>query len=41
MSEDKAYPYEKAKKELDYAPRTFEEGIALEAKRLREIGMVR
>ena len=41
LSEDKAYPYEKAKKELDYAPRTFEEGIALEAKRLREIGMVR
>ena len=41
LNEDKAYPYEKAKKELDYAPRSFEEGIALEVKRLREIGMVR
>ena len=41
LNEDKAYPYEKAKKELDYAPRSFEEGIALEVKRLREIGIVR
>jgi nucleoside-diphosphate-sugar epimerase len=40
LSEDKAYPYEKAKEELGYAPRTFEEGIALEVGRLREIGMV-
>jgi uncharacterized protein YbjT (DUF2867 family) len=40
LSEDKAYPYEKAKEELGYAPRTFEEGIALEVGRLREIEMV-
>jgi nucleoside-diphosphate-sugar epimerase len=40
LSEDKAYPYEKAKKELGYVPRTFEEGVALEVERLREIGMV-
>ena len=40
LSEDKAYPYDKAKEELGYAPRTFEEGIALEVGRLREIGMV-
>ena len=41
LREDKAYPYEKAREELDYAPRAFEEGIALEVSRLREIGMVR
>jgi nucleoside-diphosphate-sugar epimerase len=40
LSEDKAYSYEKAKEELDYAPRTFEEGIALEVERLRKIGMI-
>ncbi len=40
LSEDKAYPYEKAKKELGYFPRTFEEGVTLEVERLREIGMV-
>ncbi|MDQ3856382.1 MAG: NAD(P)H-binding protein, partial [Chloroflexota bacterium] len=41
LREDKAYPYEKAREELGYAPRAFEEGIALEVSRLREIGMVR
>ena len=41
LREDKAYSYEKAREELNYAPRAFEEGIALEVSRLREIGMVR
>jgi nucleoside-diphosphate-sugar epimerase len=41
LREDKAYPYDKAKKELGYAPRHFREGIALEVARLRELGMVR
>ncbi len=41
LGEDKAYPYDKAKRELDYAPRPFREGIALEVARLRELGMVR
>ena len=40
LREDKAYPYEKASAELGYDPRSFEEGIALEAERLREIGLV-
>lgn len=41
LREDKAYPYEKARRELGYAPRRFEEGIALEVERLRELGMLR
>ena len=41
LREDKAYPYEKAREELGYAPRAFKEGITLEVGRLREIGMVR
>jgi uncharacterized protein YbjT (DUF2867 family) len=41
LGEDKAYPYDKAKRELDYAPRPFREGIALEVARLRELGMLR
>ena len=41
LREDKAYPYEKARRELGYAPRPFREGIALEVARLRELGMVR
>jgi nucleoside-diphosphate-sugar epimerase len=41
LREDKTYPYDKARKELGYEPRTFEEGIAAEAERLREIGLVR
>ena len=40
LREDKAYPYDKARKELGYAPRAFKEGIALEVERLREIGLV-
>jgi uncharacterized protein YbjT (DUF2867 family) len=40
LREDKAYPYDKAKRELGYAPRPFREGIALEVARLRELGMV-
>ncbi len=41
LREDKAYPYEKARRELGYAPRAFPEGIALEVARLRETGLVR
>ncbi|WP_047864305.1 NAD-dependent epimerase/dehydratase family protein [Rubrobacter aplysinae] len=41
LREDKAYPYEKARRELGYAPRTFEEGIQLEVERLRMLGMLR
>lgn len=41
LREDKAYPYDKAREELGYSPRGFKEGIALEADRLREIGLVR
>ena len=41
LKEDKAYPYDKAKRDLGYAPRSFREGIELEVARLRELGMVR
>jgi uncharacterized protein YbjT (DUF2867 family) len=41
LREDKAYPYEEARRDLDYAPRPFREGVALEVARLRELGMVR
>lgn len=41
LREDKAYAYDVAREDLGYEPRTFEEGIALEVRRLREIGMVR
>jgi nucleoside-diphosphate-sugar epimerase len=41
LREDKAYPYDKAKRDLGYAPRPFWEGIALEVARLRELGMLR
>jgi nucleoside-diphosphate-sugar epimerase len=41
LREDKAYPYEQARQDLDYAPRPFSEGVALEVARLRELGMVR
>jgi uncharacterized protein YbjT (DUF2867 family) len=41
LREDKAYPYDKAKRDLGYAPRPFREGIALEVARLRELGMLR
>jgi nucleoside-diphosphate-sugar epimerase len=40
LREDKAYPYDKAREELGYAPRAFKEGIALEVRRLRELGLV-
>jgi nucleoside-diphosphate-sugar epimerase len=41
LNEDKAYPYEEARRDLGYAPRAFPEGIALEVARLREIGLLR
>ena len=41
LREDKAYPYEKARRELGYAPRSFPEGVALEVVRLRELGVLR
>ena len=41
LREDKAYPYEKARGELGYNPRGFEEGVALEVRRLREAGVLR
>jgi uncharacterized protein YbjT (DUF2867 family) len=41
LREDKAYPYETARRDLDYAPRPFSEGVALEVARLRRLGMVR
>src|ERR671917_1439811 len=33
LREDKAYPYDRAKKDLGYAPRRFREGVALEVAR--------
>ncbi len=41
LREDKAYPYDEARKDLDYVPRPFAEGVALEVARLREIGLVK
>ena len=41
LREDKAYPYEQARRDLDYSPRPFREGVALEVARLRRLGMVR
>jgi uncharacterized protein YbjT (DUF2867 family) len=41
LREDKAYPYERARRDLDYAPRSFKAGVALEVARLRGLGMVR
>jgi len=41
LREDKAYPYEAARRDLDYAPRPFHEGVALEVARLRDLGMLR
>jgi len=41
LREDKAYPYEEARRDLGYRPRPFREGVALEVARLRELGMVR
>ena len=41
LREDKAYPYDDARRDLNYTPRPFEEGVALEVARLREIGLVK
>ena len=41
LREDKAYPYADARRDLDYAPRPFREGVALEVVRLRKLGMLR
>jgi uncharacterized protein YbjT (DUF2867 family) len=41
LREDKTYPYERARRDLDYTPRPFREGVALEVARLRRLGMVR
>jgi nucleoside-diphosphate-sugar epimerase len=41
LHEDKAYPYEDARRDLDYTPRPFSEGVALEVTRLRKLGMLR
>ncbi len=41
LREDKAYPYDEARRDLDYAPRPFERGVILEVARLREIGLVK
>ena len=41
LREDKAYPYQDARRDLDYAPRPFGEGVALEVARLRKLGMLR
>ncbi len=41
LRENKAYPYDDAKRDLGYAPRHFREGVALEVARLRKLGMLR
>ncbi|HJQ29142.1 MAG TPA: NAD(P)H-binding protein [Rubrobacter sp.] len=41
LREDKAYPYEDAVRDLDYKPRPFREGVALEVARLRKLGILR
>jgi uncharacterized protein YbjT (DUF2867 family) len=41
LREDKAYPYDVARRDLDYAPRPFAEGVTLEVARLREVGLVK
>jgi uncharacterized protein YbjT (DUF2867 family) len=41
LREDKAYPYGEARRDLDYAPRPFREGVAQEVARLRQLGMLR
>jgi nucleoside-diphosphate-sugar epimerase len=41
LREDKAYPYERARRDLDYTPRPFREGVDLEVARLRRLGLVR
>lgn len=41
LREDKAYPLDAARRDLDYRPRPFHTGVALEVARLREVGLVR
>ncbi len=41
LREDKAYPYDDAQRDLDYTPRPFHEGVALEVARLREVGLLK
>lgn len=41
LREDKAYPFDDARRDLGYAPRPFHEGVALEVARLREVGLVK
>ena len=41
LREDKAYPYDDARRDLDYAPRPFAEGVALEVARLREVRLLK
>ncbi len=41
LREDKAYPFGDAQRDLDYAPRPFGEGVALEVARLREVGLLK
>ena len=41
LREDKAYPYEEARRDLGYTPRPFRDGVALEVARLRHLGMLR
>jgi uncharacterized protein YbjT (DUF2867 family) len=41
LREDKAYPYDDARRDLDYAPRPFADGVALEVARLREVGLLK
>ena len=41
LREDKAYPLDAARNDLDYSPRPFHEGVALEVARLREVGLVK
>jgi len=40
LREDKAYPLGEAKADLGYDPRPFREGISLEVRRLREVGVL-
>ena len=40
LREDKAYPYEEASRDLGYSPLPFEEGVELEVRRLRSVGIL-
>lgn len=40
LTEDKAFDYEGAARDLDFKPRTFEEGVALEVAALRQAGVI-